>query len=86
MGAAVLGFGSPRSHDGHRVIAVVTGHPGEASAEQPPDLPGDGREHLLRRHPARNQGRDPPQRGLLVGQHTRLLTDQRRTPSLTIAD
>jgi len=47
---------------------------------------GDRREHLLRRHPARNQGRDPPQRGLLVGQHTRLLTDQRRTPSLTIAD
>ena len=66
--SAVLVFGGPGRYDSHRVMALVTGHSGEVSAEQPPDLRRDRREQLLRLRPERHQRRDPPQRRLLLGQ------------------
>jgi hypothetical protein len=70
--AAVLAFGGPGSQDSHGVIALVTGHPGEVGAEQPPDLLRDRREQLLRRRSERHQRRDAPQRRLLFSQPGKL--------------
>ena len=32
----MLAFSGPGSHHGHRVVTVVTAHPGEVRIEQPP--------------------------------------------------
>ena len=40
----LLALGGPGRQDRHRVITLVTGHPGEVRAEQPSGLPGDRRE------------------------------------------
>ena len=69
----LLTLGSPGGQDSHRRIALVAAHPGQVRAEQPPGLPGDRREHLVRRHLARHQHRHPPQRRLLLGQHTQIV-------------
>jgi hypothetical protein len=50
-----------------------------------PDLLENCSEHLLRRRPARHQRRDPPQRRLLGGQGTQILTAQLRSHRLTVA-
>ena len=57
-----------------RAVGLVAAHAREIDGKQPPDLLGDRREHLLRRHPARHQRRDAAQRRLLLGQHTQFLT------------
>ena len=49
-----------------RAVGLVAAHVREVDRKQPPDLLGDRREHLLGRHPAGHQRRDPPQRRLLL--------------------
>jgi transposase-like protein len=64
----LLAFGGPGRQDGQCVVALVSGHPGEMRAEQPPDLFGDRREQLRWRYPARHQRRHPAQGRLLLDQ------------------
>jgi hypothetical protein len=68
----VVGCLAPAGHVGERTVGVVADQARHIDRKQPRDLLGDHREHLLRRRPARHHGRDPPQRGLLLGQLTRL--------------
>lgn len=66
--------------DGDHTVSFVAAHVRKIDRKQPPDLLGDRREHLPRRRVARDERRDPPQRGLLLGQHAQLLTAHRRSP------
>jgi hypothetical protein len=47
--------------------------------KQSADLLENDSEHLVRRRPARHQRGDPPQRRLLRGQRTQILTAQLRS-------
>ena len=67
--------------DGHRTVGLVAAQARVSDGQQPPDLLGDRREHLLRHRPARYQRRDPPQRRLLLGQHMHIVTAQRHSRS-----
>jgi hypothetical protein len=85
----LLAGGGPGRYDGHRVVGLVAGHPGEVRAQQPPDLFGDGAEELARRHTLCDQRRHTPQRGLLVGEppdlRSRLGVRDRRSSATTSA-
>ena len=61
---------APGGDEGDRAVGLVAAQVGLSGGQHPPGLPGDCREHLLRRHPTRHQRRDPPQRRLLVGKLT----------------
>jgi hypothetical protein len=58
---------APRGDHPNRAIRLIPEHHREVGAQQPPGLPGDRGEHLLRRRRPGRQYRHPPQRGLLPG-------------------
>ncbi len=64
----LLGSTAPGAEEREHAAGLVAGHGHQVGRKQLPGLLGDRREHFLRCRPARHQGRDPPQRGLLVGQ------------------
>lgn len=71
---------TPAGDEGERTVGLVVAHARAIDRKQLPDLPSDRREYLLRRRPACHQRRDPPQRGLLLGQPAQTVIAQRRSP------
>jgi hypothetical protein len=59
--------------DGHRAVGIEAGDGRGVGTQDATDLLRDGRKHLRRRYPAGDQRGDPPQRGLLFGEHAELL-------------
>ena len=59
---------APAGNVEERTVRLKARHARHIDRNQPRELIGDRREHLLRRRPARHQRRNPPQRGLLLSQ------------------
>jgi len=65
--AAGVGAG-PAANDRDHAVRVVPAHHRVVDLQQLPDFLGDRGEHLLRRRSARDKGRHPAQRRLLLGE------------------
>jgi hypothetical protein len=69
----VVSRGTPGGDAGRRAIEFVARHVRDVDTEEQADLLRDSCKHLVRRDALGDQGRDPPQRGLLVREPGELL-------------
>jgi hypothetical protein len=67
----LLGGVANAGEDGRRAVGIEADDGRGVGTKDVSDLLRDGREDLGRRHPARHERGDPPQRRLLLRQHAR---------------